>query len=216
MNPTRQTKHFLFTLIAGFIVIAGCQSSGMERSNETRTSLQTMDDDISSAILQLDATGTALGEILRPGQPDLKKALEAFSENVSEIVATEAKFSRHAKELTARGTDYFTEWQEEGAEYNNPRIQQLSDQRRAILGEVYGTIAERSIDVKDKFKTYVSDVKEIQIFLSNDLSANGVAAIAPTSRRVISHGDSLKKAMHDMQSFIQSARTEMAQSGSGQ
>ncbi|MFH5830939.1 DUF2959 family protein [Halalkalibaculum sp. DA384] len=216
MTPTRHINRVLLSaIIAGFVMTAGCQSTGMERSDETRISLQTMDDDITSAIRQLDATGAALGEILRPGQPDLKKALEAFSDNAAKIVATETKFARHADELTEHGTDYFEEWQQEGTEYNNPKIQQLSDRRRSILGGVYGRISAQSTRIKDSFKTYASDITEIKVFLSNDLSANGVTAIAPIARRVISEGDSLKQAMQNVQSIIQSARNEMAQSGSG-
>ncbi len=216
MTPTRQINCFILSaVIAGFIMTAGCQSTGMERSDDTRTSLQTMDDDITSAILQLDATGAALGEILRPDQPDLKNALETFSDNVAQIVATENKFARHADELTARGTDYFEEWQTKGTEYNNPEIQQLSNQRRSILGDVYSRISIQSNSIKDTFKAYAQDVKEIQRFLSNDLSSKGVTAITPISRRVIIEGDSLKNAMHNVQGIIQSARNEMAQSGSG-
>ncbi len=216
MTPIKQIHRYLLpALISGFIMTAGCQSTGMERSNETRVSLQTMDDDITSAILQLDATGAALGDLIRPGQPDLKKALEAFSENAAKIAATETKFARHADELTARGTDYFEEWQIEGTEYNNPEIQQLSNQRRSILGDVYSRITVQSNRIKDNFKTYALDVTEIQSFLSNDLSTKAVTAIAPISSRVISEGDSLKNAMHNVQNVIQSARNEMAQSGSG-
>lgn len=214
--PTRSINRFLLsTLISGFIVMAGCQSTGMERSNDTRISLQTMDEDIRSAILQLEATGAALSEILRSGQPDLKKTLEAFSDKVTKIVTTENRFARHADELTARGTDYFEEWQKEGTEYENPQIQKLSDQRRSILGGIYSRISVQSNSIKDTFKTYAQDVTEIQRFLSNDLSTNGVAAIAPLSRRLISQGDSLQHAMHNVQSIIQNARKEMAQSGSG-
>lgn len=216
MDLFKQTNLFLLSVLSlTFIGIAGCDSTSMERSTEVRTSLQTMDNDITSAILQLDATGTALGEILRPGQPDLMKALEAFSDNVDQIVATETKFVRHADELTARGTEYFEEWQKKGTEYNNPQIQQISNQRRSILGGVYGQIAEQSNRIKDNFKTYTSDVTEIQTFLSNDLSANGISAITPIARQVISDGDSLNNAMHNVQSIIQSARKEMVQSGSG-
>lgn len=216
MALTNQMNRFLLsTVIFGFIVIAGCQSTGMERSTETRTSLQTMDDDITSAILQLDANRAALNDLLRPGQPDLKKALKTFSDNVTQIVATEEKFVRHADELTAHGTDYFEEWQKEGVEYNNPGIQQMSNQRRSILGGIYGQITEQSNDIKNTFKTYASDVTEIQMFLFNDLSANGAAAITPIAHQVISDGDSLKYVIENIQSVIQSARKEMAQSGSG-
>lgn len=182
--------------------------------NKARISLQAMDKDITSAILQLDATGSALDKLLRPDQPHLKKALKIFLENVNQITSTEIKFALHADELAARGTDYFEEWQKEGTEYNNPQIQQLSDQRRSILGGVYGIIAERSIGVKDAFNTYVSNMTEIQMFLSNDLSANGMAAIAPISRQVISDGDSLKYAMQRVQNVIRKAHAEMTQNGS--
>lgn len=105
MTPAKLLNLLLLSaFIPGCIMMAGCQSTGMERSNETRISLQTMNEDVKSAILQLDATGAALDDLLRPGQPDLKKALETFSDNVAQIVATETKFVRHADELTARGT----------------------------------------------------------------------------------------------------------------
>lgn len=215
MTPINQMNCFLLSaLICGFIIIAGCRSTGMERSNDTRISLQTMDGDITSAMQQVDATGASLGELIRSGQPDLKKALEVFSDNVTQLISTETTFARHAGELTARGTDYFEEWQKEGTEYSNPQIQQLSEQRRSILGGLYSIIAKRSIGVNVTFKTYVSDMTEIRMFLSNDLSANGMTAIAPISRQVISDGDSLRRAMQSVQYVIRRARTEMAQSGS--
>lgn len=216
MSLMKQVNYFLLSaLISGSIVIGGCQSTGMEHSDETRISLQIMDEDITSAIQQLDATGGTLDEIIKSGQPDLKKAMETFSDNVDQIVATEIKFVRHADELTARGTEYFEEWQKEGTKYNNRQIQQLSNQRRSILGGVYGQIAERSNRIKDTLKTYTSNITEIRTFLSNDLSLNEVSAIDSIARQVIIDGDSLKHAMHNVQSIIQSARKEMAQSGSG-
>lgn len=216
MSPTSHKNRFILAaLISGYILMAGCQSTGMERSNETRISLQTMNEDVTSAILQLEATEAALDDLIRPGQPDLKKALNTFSDNVAKIVATEAKFARHADKLTARGTDYFEEWQKKGTEYSNPEIQQLSNQRRSILGDVYGRISVKSNRIKGTFKTYASDITEIQRFLSNDLSINGVAAITPISRRVISNGDSLKMTLHNVQRIIQSAHSEMAQSVNG-
>lgn len=214
MIPTKQ--YFLFgTLLLAFIGIGGCNSTSMERSNAARISLQTMDSDIQSTIRQLDITGRSLDKLMSASQSDLNKAFGTYSDNVSQITSLEEKFDRHATEMTTRGTDYFEEWQKEGTEYKNPRIQQLSDQRRAALGENYDTIAKNSIGVNEAFKTYVSDMKEIQTFLSNDLTAKGISAIAPTSQKVISEGDSLMIALKNVQIAIQGAREEMSQSRSG-
>lgn len=213
MTRTTQMNYFLFSaLISSFILIVGCQSSGMERSTEARTSLQTMDDDIQSAIRQLDITGGSLDNLMSVSQSDLNKVFATYSNNVSQIASFEEKFARHAAEMTTRGTDYFEEWQKEGTEYNNARIQQLSDQRRATLGKIYDRIAENSIGVNEAFKAYVSDVKEIPAFLSNDLTAKGIAAISPTSEKVVRDGDSLMVALENVQIAIQGARAEMSQS----
>lgn len=39
-------------------------------------------------------------------------------------------------EMNASGKDYFEEWQKEGDKYKNPRIQQLSEQRRLELSRI--------------------------------------------------------------------------------
>jgi hypothetical protein len=103
-------------------------------------------------------------------------------------------------------------WKKEGTEYKNPKIQQLSDQRRVEVRKIYDKIAENSIGVDETFKAYVSDLKEIQTFLSNDLTKKGISAIGSTSDKVVSNGDSLKYSIQKLQTAIQDVRAEMAQS----
>ncbi|WP_441000120.1 DUF2959 family protein [Fodinibius sp. SL11] len=193
--------------------IAGCASTGMQRSQDTRTTMETMDNDIKSASLQLDATGASLDNLMRSDQTDVKQAFDSYKENVATMEAIEKKFAKHAEQMKAKGNDYFEEWKKEGSEYKNPEIQRLSNERRAALREVYGKIAENSIGVSEAFKMYVSDVKEIQTYLSNDLTPKGIKAIAPTSTKVVSDGDHLKQAIQNVQIAIQNARAEMSQSG---
>lgn len=213
MNLCKQANLFLLSVLClAFMGISGCNSTSRERSNAARTSLQAMDSDIQSAIRQLDDTGRSLDDLMNISQNDLNKVFDTYSNNVSQLASLEKKFGRHAVEMTSRGTDYFEEWQKEGTEYKNPRIQQLSDQRRAALEKTYDKIAENSIGVNEAFKTYVSDIKEIRAFLSNDLTTKGISAIAPTSQKVIKEGDSLMVALENVQTAIQRARKEMSQS----
>jgi hypothetical protein len=200
-------------LIVTVIGLAGCDSTGRQRSREATTTMQTMENDIKSVAVQLDATGASLDELMRPGQSDVKKAFNLYTDNVSKIEKMEKDFAKHADEMKARGKDYFEEWQKEGDKYKNPQIQELSDQRRIELGEIYGKIAENSIGVRDAFKAYVSDAKEIQNYLSNDLTSKGIEAIAATARKVVDNGENLRLAIKNVQTAIEKARAEMIQSG---
>lgn len=200
-------------LLALFILLAGCASTGMERSNDATTTMQTVENDIRLIVTGLDATGRSLDNLVSPGQPDVKKAFDAFAGNVGKIEKMEKSFSAHADEMQARGKDYFAEWKKEGTAYSNPEIQSLSDQRRTELGAIYGRIAENSVGVKNAFKMYVSDVQEIRTYLSTDLTSKGIDAIADVSRRVVRDGADLKSAIKNVQSAIATAKSEMAQQG---
>lgn len=216
MEPCNQARLFLIgTLFVALTGMSGCDSTGRERSDAARTSLQTMDNDIQSAIRQLGDTGRSLENLMGVSQNDLDKSFDAFAMNVSQLETLEKKFSRHASEMTSRGTDYFEEWQKEGDQYRNPEIQKLSEQRRAALGKSYDEIAERSAGLDEAFKTHVSDLAEIQTFLSNDLTADGISAIMPTSRRVLREGDSLRVALGHVQVAVRNAREGLSQNRTG-
>lgn len=172
-----------------------------------------MDKDIKQVVTQLDATGASLDELMRPGQSDVKKAFVSCTDNISKIEKLEQRFAIHADEMKDRGKNYFDEWKKDGDKYNNQQIRELSEKRRAELGEIYGKIAESSIGVKGPFKAYVSDVKEIQSYLSNDLTSKGVESIAPVSRKAVEDGEKLKLAIRDLQAAIDRAHAEMSHAG---
>ena len=214
MKRTSKTLAFLLTTLSiAVISIAGCATTGMQRSEKASTSMQAVDNDIKLIVAQLDAAGASLEELTRTGQSDVKKAFDLYSDNILKLAAMENGFSKHADEMKARGKDYFEEWQTEGSKYKNPRIQELSEQRRMALADIYGQIPLNSIGVKEAFRAYLSDVTEIQTYLSNDLTFKGVEAIAPMARRASMDGDNLKYAIKDLEMAIEQARAEMTQGG---
>jgi hypothetical protein len=214
MKQTNQSVFFTFLmLITAVIGLVGCDSTGRQRSKEATTTMQTMENDIKLVAVQLEATGGSLDNLMKPGQSDVKKAFNLYTDNISKLGDMEKGFAKHADEMKARGKNYFEEWQKEGDKYKNPQIQELSEQRRLQLGEIYGKIAENSIGVNEAFKAYISDAKEIQNYLSNDLTSKGIEAIATTAKKVVERGENLRIAIKNVQAAIENARAEMTQSG---
>ncbi len=170
-----------------------------------------MDSNIKLLLVQLDATGASLRELVKPGNSDTEKAFQLFKENTSKMEQMEKSFTRHTDEMNARGNDYFEEWQKEGDKHKNPRIQQLSEERRLELSRIYGKIATNSIGVKEGLNSYVTDLKEIQQYLSNDLTPKGIKAIKPLSRGVADKGSELKYEIKDIQAAVNKAKASMAQ-----
>jgi len=171
--------------------------------------------DIKQAVAHVDATGASLDDLVKPGQSDadVKEAFKKYSANVDKMDDLGKGLFEHADKMSAQGKDYFEEWQTQGNTYTNPQIQTLYEQRRADLSAVFVKISEASVGVKGAFKDYMSDIREIQTYLSNDLTPKGVEAITPISQKAVKDGNSLKDAVNPMLSAIGSTRAELAQGG---
>jgi hypothetical protein len=200
-------------LIAAILILAACATTGMERSAKAKASMRTVDTDIKQALLQVDATNASLEDLIKPGQPEAKKAFDTYSGQVAKMEKQGQLLVKHTDEMSARRLEYFAEWEKQGDKYTNPDIRELSEQRRAELSEIFAQIPAASVGIKGAFHTYLSDIKEIQKFLSNDLTSKGVESITPTAQKSINDGNNLKEAVKPVVSAMDRARAEMAQGG---
>ena len=196
-------------LLGATACLGGCATTGMQRADKTSVSMKTVELDINAAVAQVDVTDASLNDLVRPGQPEAKKTFLIFSANVDKMEKLGSRLFEHADKMNAQGKNYFDEWQKQGNGYANPEIQALSEQRRVELSAVYGTIATSSVGVKGAAKAYLSNLKEIQSYLSNDLTAKGLEAITPVAHKAVSDGENLKEAAKPVLSAIANVRVEM-------
>lgn len=205
---------FLVTMIlVGTLSVAGCAKTGMQRSAKTGSTMQAVESDIKQVIAQVDVTGASLQDLIRPGQPDAKKAFKKYTDNVDKMQDMEKRFSEHTDKMRVQGKEYFEEWRTDGKTYTNPQIQALGEQRRADLSADFVRINEASVGVKGSFNAYMSDLNEIQNYLSNDLTPKGVEAISPIAQQAVMDGTSLQAAIYPVLNAVSSARGELTQGG---
>ena len=203
---------FMLLGLAAIFAVSACSTTGMQRSEEVQSSMQTVDNDIKEIVVQIDAINSSLDELTKPGQADLKRAFDLFSDNASEIKKMETGFSKNSVRMEESGETYFEEWDKDNQKYDNPEIQKRSDERREELGRTYDKIAQYNVGVKEAFVSYVSDINEIERFLSNDLTGDGIDSITPISDKAMNNGSHLKSELQNLQSAIEEARLKMRQS----
>lgn len=211
----KNNNALVFTvLLTGItLLLSNCSSTGMERSEKAGVSMGEVEKDIREAMTQVDATNKALQELVEPGQSDVKKAFSRYSDQAEKMEKQGKVMLEHSEEMTAKGKDYFEEWRVEGDAYANPKIQSLSEQRRSDLSAIFADISTASVGIKGSFKTYLSDIREIQAYLSNDLTPKGVESITPVAQQAITDGDDLKEAITPVLQAIGTAKAELAPGG---
>ncbi|OGW47743.1 MAG: hypothetical protein A2078_05355 [Nitrospirae bacterium GWC2_57_9] len=199
--------------VAITVVAAGCaKRTGIQRAEKTTSSMQAVESNIRQTVAQIDATNAALAAVLdAKDSPDVKKTYDAYADNVNKMEKSGSALLKQTNEMTAQGNDYFEEWQKSGSTYTNPDIQKLSQERRNQLQQTFSEISQASPGVNGSLNAYLSDIKQIQTYLSNDLTPQGIAAISPVARDTIQKGDSVKSAVQPMLAATARARSEMSE-----
>jgi len=212
-RKTAQAVIFSATILGASLFQFGCATTGNQRSTDTRNTMKSVEQDYIDAMAQVDVTDSSLQTIIDPGQSNEKQAFDKYSNNVNKMDNLGKRLFERAEQMNTQQKNYFEEWRMQGNTYTNEQIQALSEQRRADLSEVFAHISEASVGVKGSLKTYISDIDQIKIYLSSDLTPKGVGALTPTAQQAITDGDNLKEAVKPVLSTIADARDELAQGG---
>lgn len=197
-------------LIATLSFLSGCATTGMDRATKTTTSMQTVEVDYQQASQQIDATRASLEDLIKPNQPDMKKSFEAYTGHVEKMEKSGRLLDRHTEQMRTRGNEYFIEWENT---YTNPEIRELSERRRIEIRDGYRKISEASIGVRGALKSYLTDIREIQKYLSNDLTPQGIESIKPIAQQAVIDGDNLKETVKPVLTAIDLVKADMTQGG---
>jgi len=189
--------------------LGGCATTGMDRSVKTSSSIQEVDSEIRKMIVQIDVTGTSLDSLVIAGNPNLKKSFGAYSDNLVKLDKEGKKVLKRVEEMKSQSKEYFAEWEKQGDAFTNPEIRELSEQRRIKLAGLYAQVPAAGVGIKGSYHAYLTDLKEIQQYLSNDLTPKGIDAINPVAKKTVQDRDDLKESLKPVIAAMDEIKAEL-------
>jgi len=191
-------RHLPLALITTFLIgtatfMGGCATTGMDRSVKTSNSIRDVDAEIRKLLVQIDTTSMSLDALMLAPVGDLKKSFNTYTNNVAKLESEGKLQMKRMDEMKSYNREYFAEWEKQGSKYTNPEIRELSDERRNSLAAVSARLPEATSGVRGAFFDYLKDLKEIQIYLSNDLTAKGIETITPVAQKTTKNKEALKE-----------------------
>ncbi|MFO7605450.1 MAG: DUF2959 family protein [Desulfurivibrionaceae bacterium] len=182
-------------LLCVITYLPGCATTGMERATKTTETTQKVETDYRETSLQIVATNASLRKLVLAPQTDIKEAYDDYAKDVNKMEKLSERLNKHTEKMQSQREEYFAEWD---SSYTNPRIQTLSEQRRNELRQTYAKIPEASIGVKGTLNSYLTDIRDIQTYLSNDLSPQGIESIKPIVRKAIYDGERVQESIEPL------------------
>lgn len=227
MKTNFQSGITLVLLIGALSLFAnGCSTvrstvkpTGVDRAEKTTDSMHAVDADMRQASIQIDTVKASLDDLVKRGQApgaqadDVKATYATFSKNVDEMDKVGKKLSKDIDKMSSSGNAYFEQWAKEGGTYTDPDIQRLSEERRTKLSAAFRDMQSSTGSVRANLNAYMSDLHQIQKYLSNDLTPQGIAAISSTAKAVEQDGSKLKQSFNPVENSILQARDLLTPGG---
>jgi hypothetical protein len=119
------------------------------------------------------------------------------------------------EDMQARSKEYQAKWQAEMSHVTNPELKAAAEARAAKVRGRYDTIQAKAQDAKAAYDPFMRDLKDLQTYLSNDLTTAAVQAAAPVFEKVKASGQLLKQKMDALEQELDDVAAEMSPAGGG-
>lgn len=195
---TKQMNGVTLALVtlAAAALLAGCgTTSGYKQADKTGEGIAEFRAEIVNGKKAIDNTMKALDTIAVSATTDPRKAFEQYSKAVSDLASVAEKAKKRATDMQTAGKAYFDQWEKQMAEVQNPEIRKLAQERKAKLQEAFASIKKYSEPLKAQFSPWMSDLKDLQAFLGNDLTIAGVDAAKGLFAKTKTDGLEVQKSM---------------------
>ena len=189
---------FLFTisLLTTSAFLSGCSTtSGYKQADKTGAGIAEYRAEVLNGKNAIDATMKSLGNVAATADTNPRAAFAQFSKDVNNLEATANKIRKRSENMREQGEAYFNQWQQELMTLNNPEIRSLAEKRKAKLQETFDNIRKYSEPLNQQFDPWLSDLKDLQKYLSLDLTIAGVDEAKNLFRKATNGGLQVQKTM---------------------
>jgi chromosome segregation ATPase len=190
------------------LAVAACATRGFDRTTHIAESMAKQTAGMQAAKPQVDAMLASLDSLVR-AEGDMRPAFKRFSDTLDDTEKAAARARKSAQSIREQEAEHMAAWQQEAAAITNPEVKAATQARQA---EVKRTLDELSTSGKaagDLYDPFISDMKDIRTYLSNDLTQAGVKRLEPTIQKARQSGAQLQKALDNFSQVSQRVQTAL-------
>ena len=140
--------------------------------------------------------------LVRPGIADLKKSFRAYSDNLTKLDRDGKNTLKRVEDMRQHSQEYFPA--------GGPQLRALSFEERRRLAESCARVPVAGEAIKGAYRTYLTNLKEIQLFLSNDLTPRGIESIDPAAKKTVQEREALQASFGPVLSALDEIKAELS------
>jgi len=163
-------------------LLAACQSSGHRRVDATSTRLDQMRTSLDQLEGELEATADSLAVVVERADRGPEDALAQFKKDVKAVEGSYDRARSRLSEAESEANKLFETWSKNASLISDPDLRALSEKRRDELKVALDSVTARMGEAVSEMEDFVSTSRDLVTYLDQDLTPEGVRALADKSR----------------------------------
>jgi len=159
---------------------------------------------------ELDATATAVQNLASNDVTNLQAPYQVFSRAVDDLSNQLEKLSPRIQSIRERGDSYVQAWQEDLGSYQSLDIRANSAARRNEVLESFRKLNTELQAAEASLHPVLMSLKDMQLYLSTDLTASGVTSIQQQFGRISTQIADAQQRLQSLVADLDRVSTELS------
>ena len=156
-----------------------------------------VESEMTKGLEQMNVVFKSLDALTADPKGNLKMAYGNYSKELNRLDAMAKKVAARNQTLKARSDAYFQNWQKETANIKGQDIRSISEQRQAAARACFDRMTTTLAQGKAAFVAMMDELRDIELYLANDLTAAGIKTCEPLVTAAIQDSQNVKSALNE-------------------
>lgn len=199
-------------VVVSTMLLVGCSSNtkGPKRSATAADGIGVVKQEVNKVLAQLETTVAALNDLVNAPKSDLTPQYKHFSNQVNKLEDLAKKVAARNQSMRAKTDAYFSTWERESTAIKDENIRQVSAERRAAAKASFEKMRTEVAAGKAAFTPLMDQLKDIQLYLSNDLTTAGITSCKPIAAEANANAVKVKTALNNVVTELSRVQTELS------
>src|SRR5262245_35274394 len=144
---------------------------------------------------QIDATLSSMNALTTAKGSEIIDRYGVFSKNVDKLGSMSKKAKSNADKARKDRDAYLKKWESAQGKIQNEQLKEASKARRDELLPKIDAVKDASNSMKEAFPPFLQSLKDLQLYLGNDLSERGLATASELMSKCSTDGEKRKDNM---------------------
>jgi methyl-accepting chemotaxis protein len=202
---TQKLKATCGWVMAALMVVGAQQARAADEKGTVMVTLNQLNTEFHVLRENLSRTMAALEEVKAAAKAggDLDKTFAGYSSAYGQLDSQVTKMRQHGTAAKARAKEHWEAWQKELTDMQNPKLREKAQKRFTTTQAEFEKIVEKVNEAKDTFAPLAADMKDINTYLSTDLTRDAVSSLGNTIWKMGGQAHSVDGKLDDVNKQIE-------------